>query len=243
MGKMGNTTSILISSNHNDGFQYILDSLNSQIGINIIGVENDETNTIIKSERLKPDVLILDLKPSVIDEADLAPIIHRRSPDTAIIMICDRDENEYAGKALRAGISGFLLKKTDMDKLISVVRIVNMGGYYISASIIKRALTSITVINKFKSRFINNHNDIKENRFFLSPLERCIISGIAMGLSYEEIAGRLNYSAGTVKNHVTAIKRKTKLKNRMEIVVFSLVYGLIDLEQLDLLVKRVIDIF
>lgn len=238
---MGNTTSILITSNDNEDFKNILDSINNQNGLNIIGVENDETNTIIKSERLKPDVLILDLMRPVIDGAELAPIIHRRSPDTAIIMICDKDDNEYARKALKAGISGFLLKKADMNKLLSVVRIVKMGGYYISASIIKRALDSITVINQCQGRYIDVQN--YENRFFLSPVERCIINEIALGLSDEEIAGHLNYSAGTIRNCLTAIKRKTKLKNRTEIVIFSLVYGLIDIEQLDLWVKRTMDIF
>jgi len=238
---MGNTTSILITSNDNEDFKNIIDSINNQNGLNIIGVENDETNTIIKSERLKPDVLILDLMQPVIDGAELAPIIHRRSPETAIIMICDKDDNEYARKALKAGISGFLLKKADMNKLLSVVRIVKMGGYYISASIIKRALDSITVINQCQGRYIDAQN--YENRFFLSPVERCIINGIALGLSDEEIAGHLNYSAGTIRNCLTAIKRKTKLKNRTEIVIFSLVYGLIDIEQLDLWVKRTMDIF
>jgi len=237
---MGNTTSILITSNDNEDFKNILDSLNSQNGLNIIGVENDESNTIIKSERLKPDVLILDLVPSVIDEAELAPIIHRRSPDTAIIMICDKDENEYAGRALRAGILGYLLRNEDMNKILPAVKIVSMGGYYISASIIKRASNSITVINQFPGRLKKSKG---EKCFFLSPVERCIINEIANGLSDEEIAGHLNYSAGTVKNCVTAIKRKTRLKNRVEIVVFSLVYGLIDLEQLDLWVKRTMDIF
>jgi DNA-binding NarL/FixJ family response regulator len=231
---MGNTTSILITANDNEDIKNILDSLNSQNGLNIIGVENDETNTIIKSERVKPDVLILDLTRPVMDETELAPIIHRRSPDTAIIMICDKDENEYAGKAIRAGILGYLIKNTDMNKILPVVKIVSLGGYYISASIIKRASDSITGINQFPGQF----NNKGENLFFLSPVERCIISEIAQGLSDEEIAGHLNYSAGTIRNCVTAIKRKTKLKNRVEIVVFSLVYGLIDIEQLDFWSKK-----
>jgi DNA-binding NarL/FixJ family response regulator len=227
---MRNSTSILITANDNEDFKNILNSLNRQNGLNIIGVENDETNTIIKSEQLKPDVLILDLMQPLVDGAELAPIIHRRSPNTAIIMICDKDENEYARKALRAGILGFLLRSADMNKILPVVKIVSMGGYYISASIIKRASDPITVINQFPYRFNSGKG---KNLFFLSPVERCIISEIARGLSDEEIAGHLNYSAGTIRNCVTAIKRKTKLKNRTEIVVFSLVYGLIDIEQLD----------
>jgi DNA-binding NarL/FixJ family response regulator len=241
---MGTVTNILITVNDNENFKNILGALNSQNGLNIIGVENDETNTIIKSERLKPDVLILDLMRPAIDEAELAPIIHRRSPDTAIIMICDKDENEYAEKAIRAGILGYLIRNADMNKILPVIKIVSLGGYYISASIIKRASDSITVINQFPNRFIDNQDNKKENCLFLSPVERCIVSEIAQGLSDEEIAVHLNYSAGTIRNCVTAIKRKTKLKNRVEIVVFSLVYGLIDVDQLDFWgQKRVMDIF
>jgi DNA-binding NarL/FixJ family response regulator len=229
-----NTANILITANDSGDFNNILDSLNNQNGLNIIGVESNEANTIIKSERFKPDVLILDLTQSVMDGTELAPIIHRRSPNTGIIMICDRDENDYAGTALKAGISGFLLKKTDMNKLLHAVRIVNMGGYYISSSIIRRALDSITVINQFPGK--SNVN--KGENCLLSPVERCIVVELAQGLSDKEIAVRLNYSAGSIRNCVTSIKRKTKLKNRVEIVVFSLVCGLIDIEQLDFTVKK-----
>jgi DNA-binding NarL/FixJ family response regulator len=228
---MEKTINVLLTAGNDEDRKLIFKAITMQNDIKIIGVEKDETGTIIKSEQLKPDILIMNLQPAGIDGTVLASIVRRRSPDTSIIMICDKDENDYAGTALRAGISGYLLRETDMNKLLPAVRIVNMGGYYISASIIKRAL------------FSGLKNGGEENCFFLSPVERCIIIEIARGLSDEEIAGRLNYSRGTVKNCVSAIKRKTRLKNRTEIVVFSLVYGLIDLDKLGNTGKRMIDIF
>jgi DNA-binding NarL/FixJ family response regulator len=219
---MGNKINVLLVAGNDEDKKLIFEAMTLQDDIQIVGVEKDETGAIIKSEQLKPDVLIMNLQPPGIDGTVLAPIIHRRSPDTSIIMICDRDENNYADTALKAGISGFLLRKADMDKLLSVVRIVYMDGYYVSASIIKRALD------------LNSYNYIKkENLRFFSPVERCIINGIAKGVPYEEIAGQINYSAGAVKNCVTAIKHKTKLKKRSEIAVFSLVHGLINSEKND----------
>jgi DNA-binding NarL/FixJ family response regulator len=220
---MGNTTSILITSNDNEDFKSILDSLNRQKGLNIIGVENDETNTIIKSERLKPDVLILNLLQPAIDGAELAPIIHRRSPDTAIIMICDKDEHEYAGKAIRAGILGYLLRNTDMNKILLAVEIVSLGGYYISASIINRFFSTTSFMSQFYGQ------ETRQNSMFFSPAERGIVKGLAQGYSDTEIAKHLNFSAGTIKNYITAIKRKTNLKNRIQIVVFSLLHGFINI--------------
>jgi DNA-binding NarL/FixJ family response regulator len=232
-------TNVLLTTGNDEDRKLILAAMTMQNDIRIIGVENDETNTIIKSEQLKPDVLIMDLQPPGIDGAELAPIIRRRSPDTSIIMMCDRDENDYADTAIRAGISGFLLRNADMNKLLPAVRIVNMGGYYISASIVKRALDSTALLKQFSCQFDNQYYSEKENsRLLLSPTERCIITEIAQGLSDDEIARHLHFSAGTVKNCITAIKRKTRLKNRVEIVVFSLVYGLISLKHLNIFQHR-----
>jgi len=219
------TINVLLSTANDEDRKLIFAAITTR-DIRIIGVEEDEAGTIIKSGQLKPDILIMNLQSPLTDGTVLAPIIRRRSPETSIILMCDRDENNYAGSALRAGISGFLLRKIDMNKLHSIVKIVNMGGYYISPSIVKRAIDSITVIN---DKLIDDQD--KEKYFFLSPEELCIIGEIASGLSDEEIAARLNYSAGTVKNRITAIKRKTKLKNRLEIVIFSLACGLIRLEK------------
>jgi len=230
---------VLLTAGNAEDRKLIITTITMQDDIRIIGVENDEAGTLIKSERLKPDVLIMDFQPAGIDGAELAPIIHRRSPDTSIIMMCDRDESDYARTAIKAGISGFLLRKADMNKLLPVVRLVNMGGYYISASIVKRTLDSIAFIRQFPGQFDNQNYSEKENiRFLLSAKERCIITEIAQGLSDEEIARHLHYSAGTVKNCITAIKRKTMLKNRIEIVVFSLAYGLISLKNLDIFQRR-----
>jgi DNA-binding NarL/FixJ family response regulator len=218
---------ILITTNDNDDFKCIINSLNSQNDLKIIGVENDETGAIIKSEQLKPDVLILDLAPSKIDEAELAPIIHRRSPSTAIIMMCDIDENDYAGKALRAGILGYLIRKADMDKILPVVKIVSMGGYYISASIMKKAINRITLMERFPGQFLEN----KEKYAVFSSTERNIVEYIAQGLSDDEIASNLNLSTGTIRNYMSVIKHKTKQKNRIRAVIFSLIHGLISIEQ------------
>ena len=224
---MGNITSILIASNNNEDFQCILSSLNRQKGFNIIGVENDETDTIIKSERLKPDVLILNLMQSVIDGTELAPIIHRRSPDTAIIMICDKDENEYAGKALRAGILGYLLRNTDMNKILLAVRIVSLGGYFISASITTKIINTITLVKQFPGQFLENREKCPK----FSSIERNIVEYIAKGFSDEKIASYLNLSTGTIRNCMATIKQKTKTNNRVHAVIFSLVHGLISLEE------------
>jgi DNA-binding NarL/FixJ family response regulator len=175
----------------------------------------------------------MDLQPPGTDGVELAPIIHRKSPSTSIIMICDKDEENYSERALRAGVLGYLLKNADMNKLSLAVKTVQLGGYLINDSIIKKSLNYTSYIKQFPGQFIDmeKYGYINKNRPSFSPIERSIITYIAHGFSDKEIAENLNYSAGTIRNYVTIIKRKTKLKNRTHIATYSLVYGLINLNQ------------
>jgi len=233
---MGTVINVLVASKQDDNRKRILDSLSGQADFHIAGVERDEAGTIIRSARLKPDVLIMDIQARrVIDEPELAPIIHRRSPATAIVAIREKDEDSYAGRALKAGISGILLKHADMDKLASIVKIVASGGYYISASITNRVFGAFAFLSRFPgqaARFSKTWFNYKHNYRFFSPTERGIIANIAGGRSDGEIADFLHLSPGTIRNYIAVIKRKTKLKNRSQVVLFSLVYGLISFDQI-----------
>jgi len=108
--------------------------------------------------------------------------------------------------------------------LVPIVRIVSSDEYFISASIIIRVFNIVM--------FQLSEQAWQRHCSFFSPAERSIITDIARGFSDEEIARHLNYSTGTIRNCLTAIKRRVRLKNRMQIVIFSLFYGLINIHQL-----------
>ena len=234
---MEKSIDVLVFARNKENHERIFSAVSNMDDLQITGIETDETSTLIKTERLKPDVLIMDLQPPGLDALELAPIIHRRSPDTSIIMICSKDDDDYAGRALKAGIAGFLLRKEDMNKLPHIIKIVNLGGYYFSASIVKRALEKNTMINQFPNQVIKNFTAIKSKHENIDSLfsntELAVIKNITKGFSDKETAEYLNLSAGTVKNCLIAIKRKTKLRNRLHIALFSILCGLVDLEQVD----------
>ena len=218
---MGGKINILVASWHDDECKRVLTVLSGSNDFFIAGIEKDVSDVIIKAERLKPDVIIMGFQFSGLIVTELAPIIRRRSPNTGIVALCEKDESGYAGLALEAGIAGLLLKETDADKLALVVKIIFLGGCYISRSII---------VNLFKIE--QSSEQESESYCPFSPKERKIAAALAQGLSDAEIAALLNYSIGTIKNCVTYIKRKTKLKNRVQIAIYSLVRGIIRLEQI-----------
>ena len=227
---MEDAISILVASGRDEDRNRILTVLTGHNDFNIAGIEKDETGAIIKSASLQPNVLILDLHLPGMSGTEIAPIIHRRSPSTVIVVLYDRDENDYDSRTLNSGISGLLLKEADIDKLDSIIKIVCSGGYYFSASIIIKILSEAAFAKQFPCQALSH----KPNYQYFSPTERGIITHLAQGLSDSEIADYLNFNIGTIRNCISAIKRKTKLKSRIQIVIYSLNYGLIDFDQIDL---------
>jgi len=225
--------SILTATRFDEDQKRIITALSEQNDFLLVGIEDNEINTIIKAERLKPNILLLDLQLSETDGPQLVRIIRSRSPSTLVIILNDKEDNILTSLALKAGISGFLVKETDIDKLPHVIRLAVSGGCYINASIVDSTFKMVT----YFSQFAGQTQKIDENLTAFSSYERHIIMDIANGLSDLEIAKRLNFSEGTIKNSLTVIKRKINLKNRInriQIVVFSLVVGLIRLDQLDI---------
>lgn len=182
---------------------------------------------MIKTEIVKPDILVLDLQPPGMTGYELAPIIHSRSPSTVILTLYDNDDETKSRMTLKSNFPGIFLEKTDINILISVINIIISGGTYFGKNDKNKITAALTYINQFPRQEKNQHNVI------LSATERRILTDITHGLSDEQIAKHLHFSTGTIRNFVTAIKCKTKLKNRTQIAVYSLVYGLVSLDELE----------
>jgi len=223
---MDDTINIVVASRRDDERQLICDALSEQINFYVIGIAGDETGAIIKTEYLKPHIIILDLQLS---EAgfELIQIIRSRSPSTSIIIFFDNERDVIFDRPLNpvvfSRVSGFLLKKTDINKLAYIINIIFLGGSYINMTI------TINLINSIADA----KNSVKKTeRDIYSAAERNIIFYLARGLTDFEIAEELNFTIGTIRNFITELKQKTKMKSRVGIVIHSLVSGLIRMENL-----------
>jgi DNA-binding NarL/FixJ family response regulator len=187
-------------------------------------------------------MLIMNLRMADINGPDLAPLIKRKSPATAFMVLSSISEDQMVIRAINAGISGYLLKETDIDNLAVLVRVVSYGGCYISTPIIYRIFNTISGLDKLSGSaedFLNYQNE--KARIFreFSPTERSIIISLAQGYLDEEIADQLHITPATVRNCLCVIRRKTGLQSRTQIAIYALIYGLTVLDKMNFLKKSI----
>jgi DNA-binding NarL/FixJ family response regulator len=170
----------------------------------------------------------MDFSMDDTDSLDIAPIIKRHSPSTGMIVLCSPDEaffskNETLAQALKAGISGYLLKQKDIDSIPISIRSVFHGGLYISKSIRLHALHCFSVPTEVFPAGADG------SQFSFSPTEQGIFYGITCGRTDREIAKDLNMRIGSVRNCVNRVKNRTGLKNRTQISLYALSAGIINI--------------
>jgi DNA-binding NarL/FixJ family response regulator len=206
------------------GFRMILEA---EEDIEVVGECADGTQAIDSVARLKPDVVLMDIRMPEMDgiEATRRIVEADGDPPVRVLMLTTFDLDEYVYDALRAGASGFLLKETRPRELLHAIEVVAAGDALIAPSITRR------LIAEFAAR--REPSQAPAALADLTDREREILALIARGLSNAEIAGRLVISPLTAKTHVSNILRKLDCHDRAALVALAYETGLITPGQTD----------
>ena len=188
--------------------------------IEVQGVFNNGQELITHLENNILDVALLDMRMPILNGVDTIREIKRRGYKTKIIVLTTFDEDEYIVKSIKNGANGYLLKSNPPDKIIETIRMVNDGISVIQDDI----------LDKFKVK-ITETSEGNIDRELFTDREIDIIKEISKGLNNKEISSKLFISEGTVKNHITAILSKTRLKHRTQIAIYYLKGKIYDLSQ------------
>ena len=202
---------ITVASGQEHDRKTIAAILAKQKDFRIASLGVDGYDALISAKKQHPDIIIMDFSMNDSKCTDLAPVIKRNSPSTAIIVLCSCHEHSVAGRALRAGVSGCLSRQGDFDSLPASVRCVYYGGLYLSKPIKNHVLGTIEKPQA---------HCIAEKFFSLTELR--IFLGIALGHTDENIAKSLNISTGTLRNSIARVKERTRLQNRTQMALFAL---------------------
>ena len=208
------------------GFRMILERTPD---IEILGEAADGIEAVSTSRALRTDVVLMDIRMPGIDGIQATRQLCAEAgtrPKVLILTTFDLDEYVLAG--LRAGASGFLLKDTLAEDLISAIRTVASGDAVIAPSATRRLLERFVPVGVEPT---TPHSDDVHSA--LTNREREILELLARGLSNNEIATRLYITEGTVKTHVSRILAKLNLRDRVQAVILAYETGLIHPGQSD----------
>ena len=198
------------------GFRMVL---GAQEDMEIVGEAGDGRVAVQLAEQLRPDVVLMDVRMPVLDGVEATKQITERDLAKVLVMTTF-DLDEYALSALRNGASGFLLKDTPPNQLVSALRAVALGDAVVSPSVTRRLL----------DRFLGAGGGQLRDASVLDVLterEREVLLLIAQGLSNTEIARKLFLSEATVKTHVGRVLSKLGLRDRVQAVVLAYETGVV----------------
>lgn len=191
--------------------------LREQRAVKIVGEAENEEGALAMIESAQPEVVLLDIRLRGTNGLETCRVIRKRFPDVRVVFLTVYEDEQYVFEALRAGASGYILKKIGDEDLVGVVQSVRAGE-----TIVDSALSG-----KVALRAASRGSSWAEARYGLSPREAEVLGLIAQGMSNQKIAKALFITEETVKSHVRAVLRKLSVHDRTQAVSLALREGLV----------------
>jgi two-component system response regulator NreC len=210
--------SIILADDHpvvRRGMQALLES---EPGFLIVGVAADGLETVRLTERVKPDVLVLDLMMPGLSGLEALRILRERCPRTRIVILSMYSSSAFVAQALQSGATGYVLKGCTEENLVRSVKEAAVGRRFLSPPVTEIAINAY--IEHSKTAQFDPHDT-------LTPRQREVLQLAAEGKTNAEIAAHLKISPRTVENHRSTLMQRLGLQNQTELIRHAMRHGMI----------------
>jgi DNA-binding NarL/FixJ family response regulator len=187
--------------------------------IDIVGQAATGRQAVDRARRLAPDIVLMDVRMPDLDGIVATRELSRTAPSVKVLILTTFEQDDYIFGALRAGASGFLLKRTRPEELIAAVHTIAAGDSLLSPSVTRRVIDRMA---QQPTPELTDHANLDT----LTPRERDVLELIARGLSNREIAATLVVEESTIRTHVKRILMKLNLRDRVQAVILAYETGL-----------------
>ena len=194
--------------------------LSSDERIDVVEEAPDGRIAIHRARHARPDVVLMDVRMPELDGIAATAELIDAAPDSRVVILTTFEEDEYILGAMRAGASGFLLKRSSPEDLIAAIHTVAAGDALLSPSVTRRVIDRMA-----RHPMVGEGADPRLDE--LTPREREVLGLIAQGLSNREIAAELVVEETTVKTHVKRVLMKLEARDRVQAVILAYEWGLV----------------
>ncbi|HLY82274.1 MAG TPA: response regulator transcription factor [Acidimicrobiales bacterium] len=195
--------------------------LEAEPDLRVVGDAADGVEAIAEATRLRPDVILMDVRMPRMDGVEACRRLVETGSKVVVLTTFDLDEHLFA--SIRAGASGFLLKASPPDDLVTAIRAAHAGNALIEPRMTKRLLEEFARRPELIPR-----GEVPTRLSTLTERELDVLREVARGLSNAEVGERLYIGEATVKTHVTHILTKLDIRDRIQAVVLAYECGLVE---------------
>ena len=201
---------VMLVDDHNLLREGLAGIIASQTDMQVVGQAEDGLEALVKARRLRPDLILMDIQMPGCDGLETTRLIKSELPNTKIVILTVRDDDEKLFEAIRSGANGYLLKNIASSELLSMLRGALQGEAAISPAMAGRMLAEFRRLSQVQ------HEQPAEEGSDLTQRETQVLSLVAQGRTDKEISERLSISVYTVKSHLRNILSKLQVSNRRQ---------------------------
>ncbi|GAA2377597.1 response regulator transcription factor [Dactylosporangium salmoneum] len=183
--------------------------------VEVVGAAADGQEAVELATRLKPDIVLMDLRMPRCDGVEATRLLARDMPEVRVVVLTTYSDDRSVLDALRAGARGYLTKEAGGDEISEALRRVLEDGAALDPAVQHHVLNALA-------------KPVERLPDGLTPREAEVLGLVAAGLSNAEIAGRLFISEGTVKSHINHLFAKIDARDRAQAVAYAYRHGLAD---------------
>lgn len=190
--------------------------------IEVVAEASDGLEAIEKANKYRPDIVIMDINMPKLGGLETTVEIKKQHPHIKVLVLTQYEDREYISRFLKAGVSGYLLKKAVGSDLITALQTIGRGELYLYSSIASEVVAGYLHGEK--------RSDSENPYDKLSDREKQVLKLVAEGHTHKEVADMLNISAKTVIAHQTNIGEKLSIHTRAGLIKFAIQKGIIKID-------------
>ena len=207
-------TRVLLTDDHTLFRQGIRTLLSSEPDLEVVGEAGNAADAVELAEQVRPDVVLMDIGMPGMSSFEATRLIRKERPNTHVLFLSMYDDDDYLAECVEIGASGYVLKDSPAEQLVTAIREVQRGGSFLSSRLLTRLVDDFRMQGKAP---------VRQPRFgTLTKREREILKLLAEGRSVKEIATSFELSVKTVEAHKFNLMRKLDIHNKAQLVQYAI---------------------